>query len=164
MPIVNCKKCDLEFKAKPSWIKNGHGIFCSSSCQYEAKKKGKIIECFICKKEVYKQKKALEKSKSGKFFCGKSCQTVWRNSEFVGVKHANWKEGEHAYRSVLVRHGIQKVCDNCKIEDKRVMAVHHVDRNRKNNDVTNLVWLCHNCHHLTHHYQPEREKYMVPIV
>jgi predicted HNH restriction endonuclease len=43
-----------------------------------------------------------------------------------------------------------KNCLLCKEKDKRVFAVHHVDGNHKNNKVSNLTWLCHNCHHLVH--------------
>jgi predicted HNH restriction endonuclease len=42
-----------------------------------------------------------------------------------------------------------------------VLAVHHVDQNRTNNKVTNLAWLCHNCHHLVHRYPIERKKVQV---
>lgn len=160
MPIVICKKCKNEFKAKPSWIKYGHGIYCSTHCQYEGRKNGKVIKCFICDKESYKQKKALDKSKSGKFFCSKSCQTKWRNQEFVGIKHANWKNGLSAYRSVLTRNKIIPVCVLCGGKDKRVLAVHHIDKDRKNNNVANLAWLCHNCHFLVHHDITERQKFI----
>jgi predicted HNH restriction endonuclease len=44
------------------------------------------------------------------------------------------------------------VCVLCKVSDKRILAVHHKDNNRKNNKVENLVWLCHNCHILVHHF------------
>ena len=34
---------------------------------------------------------------------------------------------------------------------------------RKNNSVSNLIWLCHNCHHLVHHYKNETKNFMVPV-
>ena len=117
----------------------------------------------MCGKKSYKSKVNLGRSKSGKFFCSKSCQTKWRNQEFVGPKHANWTGGKYSYRSVLTRNKVLKVCFLCKTKDVRVMAVHHKDRNRKNNKVENLVWLCHNCHHLVHYYKDEQDKIMVPI-
>jgi hypothetical protein len=36
-----------------------------------------------------------------------------------------------------------------------MLAVHHLDEDRANNAVDNLVWMCHNCHHLIHHYPEE---------
>lgn len=143
---------------------NGHGMYCSSVCQYQSARKGKVVACNICGKETYKQLKALGKSKSGQFFCGKSCQTKWRNSLFIQEKHPNWKEGRFAYRSVLTRNKVPPVCTLCKTADKRVLAVHHIDENRKNNVIENLAWLCHNCHHLVHHDPKEREKFMAAMV
>ena len=104
------------------------------------------------------------KSKSKKYFCGKSCQTKWRNAEFVGPKHANWKHGEASYQSILCRNGIKKECVLCKTTDFRVLATHHIDHDHKNNELENLTFLCHNCHHLVHHHKEERERLMVAIV
>jgi len=160
VPIVKCQLCSKEFYGKPSHIKIGYAKYCSSACQYQARKKGAIVPCDICGKETYKQLKQLTKSKSGKFFCSKSCQTVWRNQEFIGAKHANWKMGLFAYRSVLSRHKIPKFCILCKTKDQRVLAVHHIDKNRKNNNISNLSWLCHNCHFLVHHNKEESLKFV----
>lgn len=59
---------------------------------------------------------------------------------------------------MLGRNKIPKICTLCKTEDSRILAVHHIDKNRRNNDLKNLIWLCHNCHFLVHHYDVEREK------
>ncbi len=164
MVMVTCKLCSNTFNAKPSWIKNGYGKFCSRKCSHAASRTGKMVNCFVCGIEVYKKPKALKGSASGNFFCTKSCQTKWRNTEFKGDKHANWKEGLHAYRRIMQQSGTPKICTLCKISDARVMAVHHVDKNRKNNTIENLRWVCHNCHHLVHHYPNEQGKFMAIIV
>ena len=164
MPTVKCRICGGGFYAKPSWLKKGYGKYCSKLCQYKAAKNGKIVKCFICNEPTYKTQKDLRKSKSKKYFCCKSCQTKWRNSiVYIGPNHANWTGGESTYRSVLIRNKIPQICRRCKTRDRRVLVVHHVDRNRKNNTLKNLIWLCHNCHFLTHHYSDERERIMVPI-
>lgn len=51
------------------------------------------------------------------------------------------------------------MCTLCKTEDKRVLATHHIDRNRLNNSVNNLAWLCHNCHFLVHHDNVETQRF-----
>lgn len=158
MTVVSCKICAKKFNAKPFWIKKGYGKYCSPKCQYEGRKNGKLVPCHICGKEAYKTQKELRVSKSKKYFCTKSCQTRWRNSEFTGNKHANWKTGAHAYRSVLKRHKVPQICGLCRTRDPRILAVHHIDRNRRNNDLGNLIWLCHNCHFLVHHYDDERAR------
>jgi hypothetical protein len=160
MPIRVCKICSTDFYAKPNHIKKGWGKYCSPACQHIGRKNGKHVMCFICKKEVYRKLQALKRSKSQKYFCSKSCQTIWRNQEFVGSKHANWKHGKASYKSVLSRHHIPQKCVLCKTVDSRVLAVHHIDENHYNNNLSNLSWLCHNCHHLVHHDSVEKQKFL----
>ncbi len=164
MPAVRCKICAIQFYAKPSWLKRGHGKYCSAKCQHESRKNGKIVNCFICNMPVYKTQKALKHSMSKKYFCSKSCQTKWRNAEFIGPKHANWKNGRYSYKSVLKRHGVLPICRLCKTRDTRILAVHHVDQNRTNNKTANLAWLCHNCHFLVHHYSEIKNTFLEALV
>lgn len=42
------------------------------------------------------------------------------------------------------------MCTRCGISDERILLKHHIDRNRKNNDIKNLQTLCYNCHKLAH--------------
>lgn len=159
MPNVACQICNTQFYVKPNWIKKGWGKYCSRNCVFESQKKGKIVLCFICKKRVYKAPKELTRSKSGKFFCTKVCQTIWRNKiVFIGENHANWKYGESAYRRIVKGAKIERICVLCHSKDERVLAVHHKDKNRRNNKIENLTWLCHNCHYLVHHYEEARIK------
>jgi len=160
MPVVKCKICPNDFYVKPSHLKMGYGKYCSSKCQYQGRKTGKIVGCFICEKETYKSQKALNGSLSKKYFCSKSCQTKWRNTEFIGSKHANFIHGHASYRSILGRHKIPKICALCNIRDSRILAVHHLDENHKNNELENLSWLCHNCHFLVHHDSLEKQKFL----
>lgn len=164
MPNVLCIRCNTEFYAKPNWLKIGWGKYCSRECVFKNQRKGEIVNCFSCKKEVYKSPRELTRSKSGNFFCSKSCQTRWRNSVYIGPNHRNWKDGENSYRDILLRTKVSQVCRRCKIDDKRILAVHHLDRNRQNNKVDNLIWLCHNCHYLLHHDKEEDKKFMEALV
>lgn len=164
MPNVACKICSKEFYAKPFFLKKGHAKYCSAKCMRIGSKTGSIVPCHACGTEVYKTKKALRVSKSKTYFCTKSCQTKWRNSVFIGQLHANWKEGKFAYRSVLGRHNVPKVCGICKTTDSRILAVHHIDHKRTNNSLSNLAWLCHNCHFLLHHYKEVEKKFMEALV
>jgi 5-methylcytosine-specific restriction endonuclease McrA len=76
---------------------------------------------------------------------------VWKNKNLiVGEDHPNWKNGENAYREIMIRSGIPAVCKHCGTKDFRVLLVHHIDEDRKNNHIENLMWLCHNCHFLKH--------------
>lgn len=151
MPQVNCRICKKEFYIKPSHLKYGWGKYCSRSCVFKSQLKGKWVECHICGKKIYRAPKSLIHSQSGNFFCNKSCQTIWRNQVYVEENSANWKNGEKAYRNILKRSNKKQICVLCRIADERVLVVHHIDHNRTNNKLGNLIWLCLNCHHLVHH-------------
>ncbi len=154
-----CLVCKTKFYVKPSHQKKGWGKYCSIICRTKSQLNGKKVNCFICQKQIYRSQKDLKKSDSGNYFCSKSCQTIWRNSIlYSGENHSNWKYGESAYRRILLATGQKQICTLCKTEDKRVLAVHHRDKNRKNNTVENLIWLCHNCHYLIHHHFDELNK------
>lgn len=166
MPLIElpCPRCKKIFSIKPSRLKDGYKKYCSRHCAHLSTRKGKLVKCHACKDEVYKSLKALKGSKSGTFFCTKSCQTKWRNNEYKGEKHSNWKGGTHAYRRIMMQGGTKPLCRLCKTGDIRILAVHHIDENRSNNVIENLAWLCHNCHLLVHHYPGERKKFMATIV
>lgn len=150
---TKCKICKKEFYAKPNHLKRGWGKYCSTKCQYKSYLKGKFVNCGICGKKIWRSPGKLKCSKSKKFFCTKSCQTLWRNQKFSGCRHPNWKNGERIkHKALLIKNGVMPACKLCGCKDKRVFAVHHLDKNRKHNNIKNLVWLCHNCHHLVHYY------------
>jgi hypothetical protein len=150
MPQVCCAICRKPFYVKPSHWRLGWGKYCSTLCRSKSQLKGRVVICATCGTDIYRAPRALVRSKSGKFFCSKSCQTLWRNQEFVGDKSNNWKHGLKAYRSILKRSGREVNCLLCNNQDERILTAHHLDHQRSNNNVNNLVWLCLNCHHLVH--------------
>lgn len=151
MPIVKCKTCNKDFYVKPSHQKIGWGKYCSIICRSKSQMKGKKFSCNVCGKQIYRSPKQIIHSKSRLYFCSKKCQTFWRNRFFVGEKHINWINGEYSYREILKRAHIDKVCKLCGIDNKLILNVHHIDHNRQNNHISNLIWLCFNCHFLVHH-------------
>ena len=152
--VYNCTVCGKDFKRKPCLVRRSGGKYCSNTCHYAAVRTGKHIPCDTCGKQLYRSPKRLRLSKYKKYFCNKSCQTIWRNKIFFGPNHKSWKDGHSSSASItaLSRTGREKICELCKTADRRVLAVHHKDRNRLNNSGVNLAWLCHNCHFLVHHY------------
>lgn len=155
MPHIPCKICSKIFYSKPSWIKKGGGKYCSIDCSSKARMKGKVVKCSTCNNEIYKTLKAINKSESGKLFCNKQCSLEWLSSKFVGKKHPNWTNGEFSYKETLKRSNICQICILCETENKKVLIVHHIDKNRKNNTPQNLIWICRNCHFLVHNHDVE---------
>jgi hypothetical protein len=150
MPNVSCKVCNKEFYIKPCHHSKGWGKYCSKKCQNAGQRLGKLFPCRVCSKEVWRTPKEIRHSKSKNFFCSKSCQTIWRNQEYIEKKHRRWINGINAYRNIMKRSKVPQVCNHCGITDKRLLIVHHLDRNRTNNQISNLIWLCRNCHYLIH--------------
>jgi hypothetical protein len=158
MAIRECKICHDAFYAKPSHVKNGWGMFCSRECKNIGMRVRKPVNCFVCGKLVYKTRSQVEHSQSGKLFCGKSCQTKWRNVEYSGNKHLGWKGGRSLYRKIMLKSGKLVQCALCRKKDLRILAVHHIDKDHSNLKSENLIWLCHNCHYLVHHDRLEKQR------
>lgn len=158
MVPVSCRTCGVAMKVKKSHLNKGWGKYCSRSCRDQGHKTGSDVGCARCGTCVYRSPRDLKRSQSGQFFCSKSCQTHWRNRMYVGERHANFKNGRSAYRSILARATPHRRCEVCGTEDARVLQVHHKDRDRENNVPTNLAWLCFNCHFLVHHYDVGRDR------
>ncbi len=153
MITVLCKVCGKEFKTKKWLVEQGWSKCCSRKCRNEAQKKGRFVNCYTCRKRIWKFPSAIKASISKKFFCNKSCQTVWRNKFYSGSRHALWRGGYSShYRRILLKSDTSIKCKLCNEEDKRILHVHHIDSNRKNNKISNLSWLCVNCHRLVHLY------------
>ncbi len=147
----NCLICGKIISVKPSQRKLGWGKYCSISCRNTSQRKGKYFNCGICGKQVYKSISKQKNSKSGKYFCTKSCQTLWRNNFYSGNKSMHWKDGHKIYRKTLMCSGVKRACILCGIHNTLILTAHHKDHNRNNNGLENLAWLCLNCHYLVHH-------------
>jgi hypothetical protein len=109
--------------------------------------------------KIYKKSKDILESKNNKFFCSVKCSNEWLGTKSRGEKHPNWVSGKSSYRNILKRKSDDIVCLLCHETNKLVLIVHHIDHNRDNNKVTNLAWLCRNCHFLVHHHTNELERF-----
>lgn len=154
MPDTKCAICGKNFYAKPRHLKIGWGKYCSNRCKYTAQRKGKIVDCSNCGKKIYRGLADFSDSKSGLFFCNKSCHCSWTNKNLhLGVNHPQWVSGENSYKQSFFRSFTgEKKCMRCGIKDERVLIIHHKDKNRRNNAINNLELLCCNCHYLKHEY------------
>jgi hypothetical protein len=101
--------------------------------KYEILKK----TCPVCSKEFKTLKNKKEK---------KTCSHACANSYFrSGINNPNWRES--AYRSTCFKYH-KKECIICG--EFRIVDVHHLDGNKKNNIPENLVPLCRTHHAYWH--------------
>lgn len=158
MENVICDFCRQKFKKKKSQLKLSIKHYCSIHCSEQGRRKGKMIECFTCNNSTYKSLKDLKNSNSGKYFCSRTCSNVWIGKQQRTENNPNWTGGLSSYKDLLKRTNTKQACVLCGKDNRKILCVHHMDRNRKNNNVRNLIWLCRNCHFLVHHYKKEANR------
>jgi 5-methylcytosine-specific restriction endonuclease McrA len=44
-------------------------------------------------------------------------------------------------------------CERCRYSKYEILQVHHKDRNRQNNELSNLELICPNCHYEEHYLE-----------
>jgi hypothetical protein len=153
MENVICDSCGKKFKRKRSQIKLALKHYCSIHCSEQGRRRGRMVRCFMCKKIIYKTLKDIKLSKSGKYFCNHACGNIWIGKQQRAENHPNWAGGSSSYKNIFKRTSYKKRCVSCGNNDIRVLCVHHLDKNRKNNKMNNLTWLCRNCHFLIHNHK-----------
>jgi 5-methylcytosine-specific restriction endonuclease McrA len=82
----------------------------------------------------------------------------WQNTPAATARKKRWAAANRIHRKpYLVHRGTE--CEYCGFvaEHRSQLDVHHLDRNHANNDPTNLMTLCANCHRLEH-FGPPVEK------
>lgn len=136
---------------KPSWIKKGRAPkFCSKKCSSNARKRREIVICAFCEKEF--EIELSRKSKRTFVFCSRECkdkaQSIKSGSKFYEMRPKHYgKEDSTLYRKrALEFYG--PFCKVCGYSIVNVLEVHHIDGNRRNNKMENLMVLCP-----THHVE-----------
>lgn len=113
--------------------------YCSRKCYYKGQSdKGKTeFECQHCHKKFNAPKSTNRK------FCSKQC--VNKSSK------KTWKPTFTTVRKALEARGQINKCEKCGYDEyPQILGVHHIDKNRKNNELSNLIVLCPICHSLAH--------------
>jgi 5-methylcytosine-specific restriction endonuclease McrA len=76
-------------------------------------------------------------------YCSKKC--VGKESK------KTFKPNFTTVRKAMISRGLINQCNRCGFDkESKVLGVHHKDRNRNNNKMSNLEVLCPNCHSLEH--------------
>lgn len=127
---INCKICDEIFISK-----GPNALYCSSKC-IEKSRPEHTKNDFICKfcQSPFKRR---AKNNAG-HFCSRQCSGL-----FI-MAHG---DGHYFYKAMILN---DRKCFICFQDDIELLCVHHIDRNRKNNDISNLQILCANCHYRKH--------------
>lgn len=134
-----CGFCEKEYITRVE-----HSKYCSPKCRDRMRPNRqptwnhlkKPIYCEFCREEFYIKN---DKSNKGRF-CSRQCSGMF----LIATGELNYVTKAFIF--------YENKCNRCGIDDDRVLCVHHIDHNRKNNDLSNLEIVCANCHH-KHHYE-----------
>jgi len=129
-------------------------------------KGGKIkTNCVYCDKKFLVYPCVLKNKQN--IFCSCSCRAKYRKGKLA----ANWQGGlsfeeygvefdNHLKEQIRFRDNYKcKICGCSQLENGRQLDVHHIDYNKKNNKLNNLVSLCNNCHMKTNGNRKYWENY-----
>jgi len=104
MKNYKCEECGSDFFPLKRNIKYAilkglnQNRFCSKQCFGKNSKKEISLECSNCKKEVFKKRSQIKRSKSGNVFCSSSCAATFNNkNKTTGTRRSKieiWIENE----------------------------------------------------------------------
>lgn len=152
-----CLVCKQAFDAPLGEHKRGYAHYCSLSCANNRERKNKTtnMTCAYCNVEFYRSESKKSKSKTGLYFCCREhkdlAQRLNNGLSALHPSHYGTGTGIDTYRDKMFSNAINLICMKCGYDEHpEILEVHHKDRNRKNNDISNLELLCPNCHMWDH--------------
>lgn len=138
----DCASCGTNFYARPKGNRP-RAKYCCVDCMYKGrnKQRSEVVPCATCGKELRRHVGRLSKNS----YCGYNCMAAGRVRELPKTNNP------FSVRVWFSRYNRMSECEVCGYgETPRILVLHHKDRNRKNNDLSNLQVLCPNCHAIEH--------------
>ena len=151
MKEFNCDQCNKKFKAFPSH-RRGKFKFCKYACKklFQTGKHhvGNTSRCVICNKKYWIKPYAIQR---GRRCCSWKCRSELLKRK-TGQKSPKWKGGTQKHSGGYLEQPHTQLRGRAKriLQHRRVMeeylgrkllrkeVVHHVDGNKKNNEIENL--------------------------
>lgn len=108
IPPKNCMICGKLYTpdrgSQNKWEKSK---YCSLQCLNQSKFRGQNVECYTCKRQVWKTPYQLKKSK--KYFCSKKCFNKYQSTQVTTTK--NYAKGRRAeYECMDILRGAGYYC------------------------------------------------------
>lgn len=159
---IKCQHCKKDVYKSNAKLKRNKLNFCSKKCFDEYRLKRILVKCQVCGKEEMRVRCRVIRAKKY-IFCSMGCQAIGykgiNHSGFfkkgaTGEKCINYKQGEqeaNGYIMVLSHDHPHKNKKGYVYKHRLVMeekigryltpkeVVHHIDKNKKNNDIDNLM-------------------------
>lgn len=177
--IIICEYCGEKVTRWQSQVVNREHHFCSKNC-YDIwqQHKSNMLSCQWCSKIFNRSPARTKRAKYN--FCSQKCYGQWQSIHKCGKSSPNWKGGtaflpydtefnEHRRQSVKKRDGNQ--CVICGIDEiehiemtNRHLSVHHIDYDKTNSRLSNLVTLCTTCHNRTQGNREEHKQLLTEYI
>jgi predicted nucleic acid-binding Zn ribbon protein len=143
-PNTKCTVCEKPIYRRPVQLKQSAGrAFCGQECYGLASRKEK--PCVVCGTPIV--------ASAHKRTCSRACSNTYR----AGIKYKIGRPRDKAQeiRALKIRLLEQRdrKCERCGYAKVEILHVHHKDRNRNNNDFSNLELICPNCHYEEHYLE-----------
>lgn len=143
---------------------------CSEEVKNKELEKSRFTtNCAYCGQEIVRSKSKAENSRSGLYFCCREhkdlAQRIESGEKFDIIRPIHYGSDYGDYRLRAFKNYEHK-CACCGWnEDTRILEVHHIDSNRENNEIDNLIILCPTCHRkiTLHYYQLIDRKKLQPL-
>jgi len=145
-----CQECGTSYIVRA--CRKNISKFCSHKCVGVSSMRNRlkshvpkrvILSCEQCGKEYSKTPSMAGRSR----FCSRRCQGIYTCSKRTGSNNPNYKSGIKSFRERAIECFGEK-CRICKsVFD---IEIHHINADRSNNELDNLVPLCVSCHQMVH--------------
>lgn len=140
-----CDYCADTYKRHSRFLKGAvRENYCSSACYNEDLIRIKV-NCAHC--GVLFSKVPSKTTKSGLHFCCREHKDA-AQSYMPDIQPDHYGKGNN-YRVKALKE-LPNECRYCGYNNVDALEVHHIDKNRDNNDISNLEIVCANCHTLIH--------------
>jgi len=145
------KKLSLSLKGRKAWNK---GLTHSKETREKISVAVKKTNVKYWKGKTFSEAHKQNLSKSHLGICLREKSPLWRGGTSYGAYSTDWTQT--LKRSIRER-------DNyiCQLCSQYGNDVHHIDYNKKNCDVNNLITLCIPCHRKTNHNRHYWEQYIL---
>lgn len=145
---VVCENCGKKFLKAKRFIKTASRNFCSKKCSFEGHRVERVkLICSLCEKVFERSIYKLKVSRHGIYFCSRKCKDEGQKLKYSIIDI--WPKHYGIYTTYRA-HALEYYGKRCEIcgyyEHPEILQVHHIDANRKNNKIENLIVLCPNHH------------------
>lgn len=136
-----CEICGVTFDRYPCQMKNH--AYCSRKCVGESKKHGCTLFCHMCDTPFYRRFGEQDIGTTINQFCSKKCYQEWRALKRKPTTYIK-VDGRHIHRTIA-----ESILGRLLTSDE---VVHHIDLNKHNNVLSNLMVLPNQSVHMDAHF------------